>query len=100
MISLNIYHQVFLDKSYSNVKIVQISIVNWILAKLWIILANKFSELLLPLIVLYKQDVQQIAKEEIYLTRKAFCSGSSDFLFANIMSESNSGQNTIRVGRL
>ena len=57
------------------------------LAKLWIILALKFSELLLQLFVLYRLVVQQNAKVDIYLNEKVFCSGSSDFLFTELIFE-------------
>jgi len=54
----NWYRQELIDNSYSNMKIFQNSMVNQQFAKLWIVLANKFSELLLQVIVLYKQIVQ------------------------------------------
>ena len=44
---LNWYHQKLIDESYFDVKIYQNSMLNWQFAKLWIILALKFSELLL-----------------------------------------------------
>ena len=61
MFLLKRYHHKLIDNSYSNVKIVQNVMVIWQLAKLWIILALKFSELLLQLIVLYRLVVQQNA---------------------------------------
>ena len=61
MFLLNKYYQKLKDKSRSNVKIFQKSMVNLQLAKLWIILALKFSELLLQYIVFYRQTVQQNA---------------------------------------
>ena len=61
MFLLNRYHHKLIDNSYSNVKIVQNVMVIWQLAKFWIILALKFSELLLQLIVLYRLVVQQNA---------------------------------------
>ena len=61
MVLLNRYHPKLIDNSYSNVKIVRNLMVISQLAKLWIILALKFSELLLQLIVLYRLVVQQNA---------------------------------------
>ena len=61
MFLLNKSYQKLKDKSRSNVKIFQKSMVNLQLAKLWIILALKFSELLLQYIVFYIQTVQQNA---------------------------------------
>ena len=61
MFLLNKYYQKLKDKSRSNVKIFQKSMVKLQLAKLWIILALKFSELLLQYIVFYIQTVQQNA---------------------------------------
>ena len=87
MFLLNRYHQKLIDNSYSNVKIVQNVMVIWQLAKLWIILALKFSELLLQLFVLYRLVVQQNAWLDIYLNENVFCSGSSDFLFTELISE-------------
>ena len=61
MVLPNRYHPKLIDNSYSNVKIVRNLMVISQLAKLWIILALKFSELLLQLIVLYRLVVQQNA---------------------------------------
>ena len=61
MVLLNRYHPKLIDNSYSNVKIVRNLMVISQLAKLWIILALKFSELLLQLFVLYRLVVQQNA---------------------------------------
>ena len=61
MVLLNRYHPKLIDNSYSNVKIVRNLMVIWELAKLWIILALKFSELLLQLFVLYRLVVKQNA---------------------------------------
>ena len=91
MFLLNRYHHKLIDNSYSNVKIVQNVMVIWQLAKLWIILALKFSELLLQLFVLYRLVVQQNAKVDIYLNEKVFCSGSSDFLFTELIFEIKAG---------
>ena len=61
MVLQNRYHPKLIDNSYSNVKIVRNLMVISQLAKLWIILALKFSELLLQLFVLYRQVVKQNA---------------------------------------
>ena len=61
MVLLNRYHPKLIDNSYSNAKIVQNLMVISQLAKLWIILALKFSELPLQLFVLYRLVVQQNA---------------------------------------
>ena len=79
MVLLNRYHPKLIDNSYSNVKIVRNLMVISQLAKLWIILALKFSELPLQLFVLYRLVVQRNANVNIYLNEKVYCSGSSDF---------------------
>ena len=94
---LNRYHRKLIENSYSNKKLFQISMVNCQSAKLWIILALKFSELPLQLVVYYRQNVQQIALQDNCLNKKVFCSGNSDFLFTRIISEYKSANSVLLI---